>query len=87
MKMIIREFWEKVDTSHKVGGMFPVIKGEYVLKSSSTYPNAGGWKAEKDFADNAKHRNKYLGKDDGGYKFDLGTAYGINSYQIVSFEA
>lgn len=83
MTMIIEEHWEKVVDNGT--NWRDVIKGEYCLKSSTPFANHG-WQSVSDFGKKAKGRHDFLGEvAPGYYKFDLGTHYGIHSYQIVRF--
>ncbi len=87
MKMVIREYREKVDLNGSpVYGLYPVINGEYEQSSICSFPNMGGWENEKEFAKYARIKHDFMGKSGNGYKFSLPTYYGIHSYQIISFE-
>lgn len=93
-KMVITEYWEKTaDSGHTIRD---VLKGQYERKSTVSFPNNGGWGSEEVFSkDRKKHDPKFEGKrsvtlDDGstvtGYYVDLGTYYGIHSFQLITFE-
>jgi len=81
--MTIKTYWEKVDKSRKVDGMHPVIKGEYDLKDVCSF--AGGWNDPEDYyRERCKGKKSYMGREGDTFRHDLGTQYGIHSYQEVT---
>lgn len=83
MLFTIQTWWEK--TVDNGGKLRDVIKGEYELKDS--YTSESGWKSVDDFRKHAKSRSYFLGEPSpGAFKMDLGTSWGIHSYQIITFK-
>ena len=81
----IQEFWEKM-SNEKVPGSkyYKVLKGQYELKSTVYYREGGNveeWK--KRFCKSPKFKGEIKPNV---FKMDLGSSYGIHSYQIISFK-
>lgn len=83
MKFTIATYWEKVvDTGKELRD---VVKGQYVLKDSCT--TESGWQSVDAFRKHAKTRPYFLGEiQPNTFKMDLGTQWGIHSYQLITFK-
>jgi len=85
-KLVIETFWNKVipDGTAPLGSR---VLPEYERKDITSYHNGGGWPDKTTWARNAKTLHRFQGFDEQGRaKFDLGRAYGIHSFQLVSIE-
>ena len=83
MEFRISTYWEKVVDNGKP--LRDVVKGEYVLKDSSIMKS--GWDSVESFRKHAKARPYFMGEvSPGAFKMDLGTGWGIHSYQIITFK-
>ena len=83
MKLIIREYWNKVveEEGQPFGSK---VLPDYELKSTVEYKNSG-WNDIREWRNSVKERKGFIGFDESGAaKFDLGRHYGIHSYQLVS---
>jgi hypothetical protein len=79
INMVIRTYHEKCLDEKEKYGWYKVDKGNYVLRNVVFYPNQGGYKDIKEFNNGVEISN-------GKFRINLGTQYGINSYQEITFE-
>lgn len=81
--MIIETWWNKVGPANPATGLATVLHGEYERKSRVKMRS--GWSSIDDFGRYARKSPRFLGEDGGQFKFDLGSSYGVHSYQVVYF--
>ena len=81
--MKIETYMEKMACNILKGTFKPVVKGDYELINTNIYDSV--WNSNIEFWDQrAQIRDNYLGEiSEGCFKFDLGSSYGIHSYQLV----
>jgi len=86
MRLVIREFWNKViPNPNKPWGT--EVLPDFEQKSVVFYPNSGGHKSIESWKYEMKKIKGFREfTDDGKAVIDLPTRYQIKSYQIVSLE-
>lgn len=85
MNLIIETYWNRLVPIDNPTGAFKFnpVRGEYERKSR--HVSRTTWD-RKDWEQSVKSRHRFLGFEDGKAKFDVGTHYGIHSYQLVWLE-
>ena len=81
--MRIETYWEKVLDEILMGDFQKVDHGNYELHRSVTF--VGGWNSDLEYWEQrARDNDTFVGEiSEGCFKYDLGRAYGIHSYQLV----
>lgn len=86
MDQILEEYWEKVSKEKEPNTNFlKVLKGEYQLKSRIVLSKNITYDDMVVFEKRAKQMRGSIKYSNDIFKFDLGTQFGIHSYQIIYF--
>lgn len=94
MRMIIKEYWNKVYAENIDGtAILRRVLPEYELKSTVSYPQGSGpegkgYSSVREMQNELKSRfpMSFMELIDNGLRFDLGTQWGVHSYQDVTLE-
>lgn len=87
MRMIIREYWNKVSNENIDGNTYlKKVLPEYELKSVVSYPESYSSVIEMQKELRSRFPMRFMELIDKGIRFNLGKQWGIHSYQDVTLE-